>query len=80
MEQDLRIEVFYHDSVERLSRDKRNIVKEIVSSGQTRRVLNKYEVKEVASFKLTAGLSQMVRKWWGLPLYPLFQPPWLENL
>ena len=38
MEQDLRIEVFYHDSVERLSRDKRNIVKEIVSSGQTTRI------------------------------------------
>ena len=38
MEQDLRIDVFYHDSVERLSRDKRNIVKEIVSSGQTTRI------------------------------------------
>ena len=38
MEQDLRIEVFYHDSVERLARDKRNIVKEIVSSGQTTRI------------------------------------------
>ena len=38
MEQDLRIEVFYHDSVESLSGDKRNIVKEIVSSGQTTRV------------------------------------------
>ena len=75
MEQDLRIEVFYHDSVERLSRDKRNIVKEIVSRVDKQHVLNIYEVKEVASFKLTAGLSQMVKKLLGLPLYPLFQPP-----
>ena len=49
MEQDLRIEVFYHDSVERLSRDKRNIVKEIVSVVDKQRVLNIYEVMEVAS-------------------------------
>ena len=78
MEQDLRIEVFYHDSVERLSRDKRNIVKEIVSVVDKQRVLNIYEVMEVAS--LIYRLSQMVKKWWGPPLYPHFQPPCLENL
>ena len=57
MEQDLRIEVFYHDSVERLSRDKRNIVKEIVSVVDKQRVLNIYEVMEVASLIYRRAVS-----------------------